>query len=366
MYRCDNLFLKCLYISVTPEQLAKLNHNVRAEIWIPAVLRLDQDECEIKLAYRGSHTRKFPKKSFQIKFISPDIYKGVKEIHLNAEYADPSLIRNKLSFDFFSRIGAMSPQANHVLLYINEIFAGIYLMIESVDKHFLQKRNLSDGPIYYAINSNANFSLLHPKTTDVKDSLESGYLRKYGVASDDAHLRELIYKINTTPVVQFQAEIEKLLDVKNYLQWLAGAVCTQNFDGFIHNYALYRDHKKEKFSIIPWDYDATWGRNVNGNELNHTYLPLEGYNTLSARLLDVPSFRLSYCELLQSIFRDHFTVLELEPEIIKLQQLILKFVRLDPHRKHSVDMIEAERGFILTFIEKRRTFLMESLESFQL
>ncbi|MFF2889812.1 CotH kinase family protein [Paenibacillus sp. NPDC057967] len=364
MYRSNDLQLKCLHLSVTPRQLAKLDHNVRATIWISAILRLDQEECEVKLAYRGSHTRGFPKKSFQIKFVSPEIYRGEREIHLNAEYADPSLIRNKLSFDFFSRIGALSPQANHILLYINGDLAGIYLMIESVDRNFLQKRNLSEGPIYYAINSNANFSLVHPKTSTVKDSLESGYQRKHGTADDDAYLRTLIFKINTTPIAQFEAEIEKHLDVNQYLRWLAGAVCTQNFDGFIHNYALYRDSIKGRFFIIPWDYDATWGRNVNGNELNHTALPLEGYNTLSARLLDTPSFRLSYRTLLQSIFRDHYTVMEIEPEINKLQQLIAAFVHLDPHRRHSIDVFEAERAFILSFIEKRRTFLMEGLALF--
>jgi len=364
MKPCDNRGINSLYISVNPDQLSSLNRNVHSEIWIPAVLRHDENESEIKLAYRGSHTRKYPKKSFQLKFVAPDHYKGDQEVHLNAEFADPSLIRNKLSFDFFKRIGVLSPQADHVLLYMNERFAGIYLRIESVDKHFLQKRNLPDGPLYYAINSNANFSLLKARTSEVKSSLESGYLRKYGTHHDDAYLRDLIYKINITPKAQFEAEITKILDVDHYLRWLAGAVCTQNYDGFIHNYALYCNQEKSQFSIIPWDYDATWGRNVNGNVLNHTYLPLEGFNTLSARLLDVPAFRLSYGGLLHSIFRDHFTALELEPEIARLQQQIADYIHMDPHIKGNLSDFLAEREFILSFIEKRRAFLMKSLEGF--
>jgi spore coat protein H len=361
----DNLSIPHFHITVIPEQLKKLNNNMYLEQWIPAVLRLDQDEYQIKLAYRGSHTRKFPKKSYQVKFISPMVYKGEREFHLNAEFADPSLIRNKLSFDFFTRIGALSPQTYHVLLYINEQFAGIYLKLESVDNRFLQTRELPDGPIYYAINSNANFSLLNPKTSEVKNSLEEGYMRKCGTAADDADLRTFIYKINTTPVAQFEAEIEKLLDVDSYLRWLAGAVCTQNFDGFIHNYALYRNRETERFTIIPWDYDATWGRNVNGRVLKHTYLPIEGFNTLTARILDVSSFRLSYCSLLHTIFREHFTEMALEPEIISLQQLLHPFIHLDPYVKDGEGIFLDERGFILSFIEKRRTFLMESIESFQ-
>ena len=33
-----------------------------------------------------------------------------------------------------------------------------------------------------------------------------------------------------------------------------------NNDGFTHNYALYRNSETGLFEIIPWDYDATWGR----------------------------------------------------------------------------------------------------------
>ena len=37
---------------------------------------------------------------------------------------------------------------------------GIYLQLESVDEWFLQKRKLPYGPIFYATEYHANFSLL--------------------------------------------------------------------------------------------------------------------------------------------------------------------------------------------------------------
>lgn len=355
--------MKSYQLQVDQDQLARLDINVRAELWIPAKLYIDETVYDIKLAYRGAHTRKFPKKSYQIKFISPN--HDIRQFHLNAEYADPSLIRNKLSFDFFTRIGAIAPQANHVLLYINEACAGIYLKLESVDKQFLQTRGLFDGPIYYAINSNANFSLLSPKTSDVKYALEAGYLRKYGSDKDDADLRRLIYTINTASIDRFEFEIEKLVNVEMYLRWLAGAICTQNVDGFIHNYALYRNRESSLFTIIPWDYDASWGRNVNGNIQAHTRLPIEGYNTLTARILDVATFRSAYCDLLRTIFRDHFTVSVLEPEIEQLQQLLLPVLHLDEAKKNNRAIFQDEKEYIKTFIQNRRAFLMDNLKSFE-
>ena len=51
----------------------------------------------------GLIARKFRKRSYRIEFIEPETFSGAREIHLNAEYKDPSLIRNKLSFRFLPR-----------------------------------------------------------------------------------------------------------------------------------------------------------------------------------------------------------------------------------------------------------------------
>ena len=105
----------------------------------------------------------------------PETFSGAREIHLNAEYKDPSLIRNKLSFDFFHDLGVLAPQSQHINLSRNGSHKGVYLQLESVDEFFLKKRGLPMGPIYYAVNNNANFSLMRDEK--MKDSLLSGYQR---------------------------------------------------------------------------------------------------------------------------------------------------------------------------------------------
>ena len=112
----------------------------------------------IEIGYRGSYTRKFRKRSYTLDFEEGSFY-GASKIHLNAEYRDPSLIRNKLSLDFFQDLGVLSPNSQHINLYRNGILKGVYLQLESVDDMFLKKRGLPSGPIYYAVNNDANFSL---------------------------------------------------------------------------------------------------------------------------------------------------------------------------------------------------------------
>ena len=58
----------------------------------------------------------------------------------------------------------------------------------------------------------------------------------------------------------------------NIFVGLLGVIFTQNFDGFVHNYALYRNAETGLVEVIPWDYDATWGRDVNGKVMREDYL----------------------------------------------------------------------------------------------
>jgi spore coat protein H len=104
---------------INPIGLKELKRDIWIDDPIPAQLTIEGKKLEIDLSYRGSHIRKFLKKSYQISFYKPKTYKGVKHVHFNAEYKDPSLIRNKLSFDFFSDIGNLAPRSQHVFLTLN-------------------------------------------------------------------------------------------------------------------------------------------------------------------------------------------------------------------------------------------------------
>ena len=170
----------------------------------------------------------------------------------------------------------------------------------------------------------------------------------------------LIYKINTVLCNDFGKEITKYMDVKKYLLWLCGVVCAQNFDGFIHNYALYRNGEKGLFQIVPWDYDATWGRDWDGEMMEYDYVPIEGYNTLTARLLDIKEFRDQYRLILEKILETSFTIEALEPRIKDLHMQIRPYIHLDPYKKKSIEMFDNEPELILRFISNRNKYLRES------
>jgi spore coat protein H len=346
---------------INPSDLKELKRDIWIDEPVPAQLSLEGKRLEIDIAYRGSHIRDYAKKSYQISFYKPKIFKGSKVIHLNSEYKDPSMIRNKLSFDFFSEIGVLAPKSQHVLLTLNGRVEGVYLEIESVDEYFLKRRSLPAGSIFYAVDGDANFSLMSDLDKETKKSLGLGYERKYGAVEEELKLQEFIFKINTIPKNEFEQEIIKYVNVNQYLRWVAGIIFTSNYDGFVHNYALYRNGDTGLFEVIPWDYDATWGRDVNGKIMEANYVPIRGFNTLTARLLAVDSFRKQYKTLLEEVMKEQFTTEFMMPKAEKLSQHIRPYLLNDPYKKKYLNEFDQELNVIKDYIEDRRDYLQRKL-----
>lgn len=335
-----------------------MKKDLWSEEYQKAYLWKEDKKYEIELFFRGNSVRKHRKKSYHIIFNKPNLMDGHHELHLNAEYNDPSLMRNRLSFNFFSEIGVIAPNSSYVQLFINNIYQGIYLQLDSFDEYFLKRRKLPIGGIVYADDNDANFSLLSEEK-DKKSDLLQGYTVKYDVANIQDQLIKLLVITNTLPDDKFQIQIQQVLHVPQYLKWLAGVVCTQNYDGFTQNYALYLNGDNEKFEITPWDYDGTWGRDRHGKSYEHDFIPLQGYNTLTARLLHIPEFRITYKQIMDQVLNNHFTVAHLAPVIDSYYQELTSYIARDPFFRYERAVFDTEPTYILNFIKKRNQFLME-------
>lgn len=328
---------------------------------VPGNLYIDIMKFSIATKFRGNYIKKLPKRSYFIQLKRPRLLNGAREFHLNAEYKDPSSIRNKLSLDLFQAFGVLSPSSQHVRLYLNSRYEGVYLHLESVDDLFLENRGLPFGPIYYAVEPDADFSLNRYKSEEPKESLLIGYQRKIGAASDDMKLIDFINIINNTTDDKFEEEISRHLDVQKYLRWLAVAVCTQNYDGFKKNYALYLNSETELFEIIPWDYDGTFGRDWDADTIKPDSLSIKGKNHLTKKLLEFPAFRKQYRVLMEELLDTLFTPDYFEPIITSLIESIRPHLLFKNDEKR--ELFDGEKDYMTSFIKERNRYLRESLNS---
>ncbi|MEK8128241.1 CotH kinase family protein [Paenibacillus filicis] len=170
-----------------------------------------------------------------------------------------------------------------------------------------------------------------------------------------------VRKVQTLKNSARLAYLKSHLDIPQYLRWLAGAVCTGNYDGFDQNYALYRTSGSIKYHISPWDYEGTWGRDCYGEIVSSRSLRIEGYNGLTERLLSCPSIRRKYRKVLQGVLQKHFTREALEPKIRTLYAQLLPELMGDGTRRHSAYDMMSDLHVFLRYIGERRAFIEEEL-----
>ncbi|GAA4842427.1 spore coat protein CotH [Paenibacillus vulneris] len=341
-------------IVIGDEERSALQKNVWSEKYVKAHMLIQGRREPILLRYRGGHTRDYPKKSYEV-------VRNGKTYHYNAEFDDPSMIRNALSFQFFQWIGVPSPRTRHCLLKLNGQSLGVYLEIEGVDRYFFRSRNISVKSLFYAVNDNADLTLISPETQRRKSSLFNGYEHIIGTEEDRRQWKSFILNLNTLKGSRLGRYLKERVDIENYLRWLAGAVCTGNYDGFDQNYAVYRHKKTMKYRMIPWDYEGTWGRNCYGKKCGSDLVRIEGYNQLTSKLLSFKSVRSRYKVLLRFIVKQHLTVKKIDPVVQQMYEAIAPHIYEDSMRKWSLSIFDGEPELIRSYIRERRKIILDSL-----
>lgn len=343
-------------IRVTRAQWEKLNVDVWEDDFVEAEVLKNGVWTPVGLRYRGGQTRNHSKKSFELR-------QANSRVHYNAENNDPSLIRNALSFEFFRDIGLHSPETRHCVLTVNGQNQGVYLEIEGVDELFFQRRGLAIESLVYAVNDDANFSLLRYGSRQFKRSLFDGYELVIDNGSTKEKLEAFVLNLNLKRNTALMRYLVGTIDVENYLKWLAAAVCVSNYDGFTQNYAMYRDSLDKKYDLIPWDYEGTWGRNCLGELCSSHAVRIQGYNILTKKILSIGRFRHQYKETLQNVLTNNFTLERLIPPIVQSLDMIGESAMRDPLRSRSPSTLKRERNLIANYIRKRRRYLYGKLNS---
>jgi spore coat protein H len=341
-------------LHIDEEKNYELERNLWNDQYVAATMRVNGQSSKALVRYRGGHTRTYPKRSYEV------VRRG-RVYHYNAEYDDPSMIRNALSFRFFEWLKVPSPRTKHVLLYRNGEPLGVYLEIEGVERRFFRRRGIGYASLFYAVNNDADFGLHGGDGIRGKSSLLSGYEHKSGGYEERSRLAALIRGMHERDGARAASFLDSRLDTDNYLRWLAGAVLTGNYDGFEQNYALYRHRKSGKFRIVPWDYEGTWGRNCYGNVVSSGLVDTFGYNALTAKLLEQPVYRARYKTILTEALRGPFTERKLMPVVRGMMSELAPHIRADTMRRWSYRDFRGEEERIRTYIRERRRLIAAAI-----
>jgi len=342
------------HLILEDNQLHKLEADVWSRDFVRGYLFSRGVREPVEVRYRGGHTRVYPKRSYEI------VVRGTT-LHLNAEYDDPSLMRNALSFRLFEWLGVPAPRTRHCHLMLNGSSLGVYLEIEAVDRHFFSIRNIPVRSLIYAVNGNANFELLSPDTGRRKGTLFNGYTLQIGGSRDRRRWTTFISNLHRLKGNRLRDFLARRIDAKAYVRWLAGAVFTGNYDGFDQNYAIYEHGSRHDYRILPWDYEGTWGRNCFGRRVGSDLVSVAGYNTLTQKLLGIRTTRELYKAVLREGLGEVFTERRIMPVVMRMYDRIAPYMNQDMGRKWPISVFHEEPAVIRNYIRERRVIVADAI-----
>jgi hypothetical protein len=188
-------------------------------------------------------------------------YKGYSDVKLGNGFADPSFIREPLSYEILQQY-MVAPRANHAKLWINGTYWGVYSNQESINKKFIREHFYTDGERpFFKCNpiggagpgGNGNPDLVY------SSSDSTAYYSRYELKSDFGW-RQLVALMDT--LKNHPAGIDKILDVDRALWMLAFNDVLVNLDSytgaFAQNYYLYFDENGRWIPVV-WDLNMSFG-----------------------------------------------------------------------------------------------------------
>ncbi|MFU8842316.1 MAG: CotH kinase family protein, partial [Bacteroidales bacterium] len=244
--------MKTFYIDCDQEEFNEMYENYDQNIVIDAQLTYDSNSwTNISLRIRGDGSKEYPKKSLEIKFDSIPFTTGEQVLNFNAEYRDISYMRSFLSSFCFRSAGIACPAMEHVVLYLNGSFFGIYLMTEEVDDLFLKNNGFpDDGNLYKAQLDGACLSIY--------DNIYYHWKKVVDAIPGRDDLAHLIQMLNHSENENYPEFLDNTFDYERLTTLIALNMLIANGSTYYHNYYLFNNTGNQgKWEIIPWDLDLT-------------------------------------------------------------------------------------------------------------
>ena len=322
---------------------------------------------------RGEGTRSGLKPGLRVdidRYASDQEFLGLKSFVLDNHNSDPSMLHERLAMRFFQRMGLPAPRARHVRLYVNDEAAGVYSVVESIDKRFLARvfgerdGDVENDGYLFEYNYQYEYFLSH-----LGDDLEP-YSQMFEARTHERDSRadlwgpieEMIRTINEDHPLGIVAALEPYLDVTLLMRYLAVETFLAEFDGILgrwgmNNFYLYRFEGTQRSQLLPWDKDYTF---IVANQ--SIWWNVEA-NVLVRQLMQEPQLRGVYLDALAEAARSAADGGWLETEILRARDQIRDAVRSDRFRWQDPASFDNEVTRLLEFAATRPQFVVCEVET---
>ena len=333
-----------------------LTQNYSSKTYIRADLKVDGLTFkDVGVRFRGNSSYKAigasQKKPFKIKldqFVPSNELYGYSTLNLNNSFRDATFTREVVSYWLMRKV-IPAPKACFVKLTLNGQSWGPYIHIQQINKDLLREWFAdNDGNRYRGerqFGAGRDDSALTWLGTD-PNAYKRGYeLKNSAPFKPFEDVRDLCRALNTTTAAQLPVELPKYLDVDEAWRYLAVNNLLPAIDSYIgnvaHNYYLIRDNFHGRFSLLPWDLNASFGGNAwltvsQKINLSPFYFINHSGRPLIRRGLNHGPWRRRYLAYFRALLDDGYDWKQIGPYVARLQKLIAPALSQDSKRLYSM------------------------------
>ena len=292
----------------------------------------------VGIRQRGGSTRSGIKPSLHVDInrYEDQTFLGLKSFNLKNNVHDASMMKDRLVMEVYSRFGV--PVQRHVSakLYVNGDYYGVYGLIETVDKTFLQRVfNENDGYLYsFELAGPYHFEYLGPDAALYSPRFFSPQTHEN--KPQPGPLVAMIRTMNLASDADFPTAIAPYFDISLFMKQLAIEDFMAEMDGMLtgmNNFDLYR-FLNGTSQVIPNDKDLTFGGPPsNLNRPQTPLLAVAARNVLIRRAFNVAAARNAYFNTIRSLSQITGTGGWLESEILRIYNQIRTAARDDTKKQ---------------------------------
>lgn len=323
---------------------------------------------------RGGFSNSLPKHSYEIDLDEDVSIASLPEDDdwiLNANYIDKTFLRHVLSYELFSLMNEtnITSKTQYIELELNGEYNGLYVLMEKLDKSSLNLKGSDSMAVIFkephifretydgvTPQYSNNF---HQQTYPKVEQTDKGFYLE--------EIRKLILNQNDN----FESCITDILDINNIIDWHILLLISNNSDGILKNFYLYKIDRNTPFRIAPWDYDHSFGRDGD-NQLNLNERPMNiERSILFKRLLEYDWYKTSLKERwIELNSQDLLSASGLKQRIFSKSDMIKEHARknfkkwpLDNSWYYDSNDFDKEIKIMIAFIDLRHNQLSEYFDN---
>lgn len=358
----DELFdpntIKEIRLFVHSRDLREMRERYLENIYFTADLQWGRLRVRnVGVRMRGFGSRSATKPGLRIDFdryVTDGRFLGLRSLILDNLTQDASMVREFVGMAVFARLGHPASRESFARVYINNLYHGLYTVVEDIEPEFLTRTLGEDAGYLF------EFHWIYPyRGEDLGDDLAHYRAlleaRTHTLEPDAilySPIRELFREANMPVDAVWRERIERYLDLPAFVSHLAVNAFLSQQDGFLgydgmNNFYLYRPAGTTAHRLIPWDLDIAL------DDVNLQIFARVHENPLSRGALSFPDLRAQYLEVLKECVRlsqEDDWLMEL---IVRASSLIRPAVYSDERKPWSNEQFEESLRQLVSFASLR-------------